>query len=42
MEQIKESDWKIFRQLHPILVERFCGQIVKESEQTHSDANYGD
>jgi hypothetical protein len=32
MEPMIESDWKIFRQLHPIFVERYCQQILDESE----------
>ena len=27
---IKESDWKLFRQLHKIALERFCERVLKE------------
>lgn len=32
MRQIKESDWKIFRQLHTVALERLCQQILSEVE----------
>lgn len=35
--QIKESDWKILRQLHSHALERFCEQILLEFERVHSD-----
>ena len=28
--EISESDWKIFRQLHPIALERFCERVLSE------------
>jgi len=28
--EIKESDWKLFRRLHPIALERFCQRIIEE------------
>ena len=28
--EIKESDWKIFRQLHKMALERFCERVLKE------------
>ena len=39
MREIKESDWKIFRQLHPVAVERYCQRALDESERLHRDAN---
>ena len=30
MRQIKESDWKIFRELHVVALERFCRRILDE------------
>jgi len=27
---IKESDWKLFRRLHPVALERFCKQVIEE------------
>lgn len=31
MRQISEPDWKIFRQLHPVAVERFCESVLAEA-----------
>jgi len=28
--EIKEADWKLFRKLHPIAVERFCQRIIED------------
>jgi hypothetical protein len=30
---IKESDWKIFRELHPLALERFCTRTMAEVER---------
>jgi hypothetical protein len=30
MRQISESDWKKFRQLHPLALERFCERVLSE------------
>lgn len=30
---ISEPDWNVFRQLHPIAVERFCGRVLAEAER---------
>jgi hypothetical protein len=37
MRQIKESDWKLFRQLHKVALERFCERVLAESESLHRD-----
>lgn len=29
-QDITESDWKLFRKLHPVLVERFCERVLRE------------
>jgi hypothetical protein len=34
---ITESDWKIFRKLHPVLVERFCERILHELDAVSAD-----
>jgi hypothetical protein len=31
--QIKESDWKLFRRLHPVALERFCRSVIEELNQ---------
>jgi hypothetical protein len=28
--EIKESDWKVFRRLHSIALERYCQRVVEE------------
>jgi len=28
--EIKESDWKLFRQLHEVALERFCERVLAE------------
>ena len=28
--QIKESDWKLLRRLHPVALERFCRRVIEE------------
>jgi len=38
MREIKESDWKILRQLHSDALERFCRQILLEIERINSDS----
>ncbi|MBW4056443.1 MAG: hypothetical protein HIU83_13775 [Proteobacteria bacterium] len=30
MRSISEADWKVYRQLHPILLNRYCQQVLKE------------
>jgi hypothetical protein len=38
MREIKESDWKIFRQLHKVALERFCERILSEIERVNADS----
>lgn len=42
MNQIKETDWKVLRELAPVLLERFCqdyletvGKILRKKESGH-------
>jgi len=37
MREIRESDWKLLRQLHSVALERFCEQILSEVERINSD-----
>jgi hypothetical protein len=37
MREIKESDWKILRQVHKEALERFCEQVLSEIERINSD-----
>lgn len=39
MRELKESDWKVFRQLHPLVVERYCQRVLNESKRLHDDAS---
>ena len=32
MRDIRENDWKHFRNLHPILLDRYCKQVLQEVE----------
>jgi hypothetical protein len=36
--EIRESDWKLFRQLHEVALDRFCSQVLSEMSQIASDA----
>jgi hypothetical protein len=38
---IKESDWKVFRELRSIALERFCQRILDEIQQVAADADRG-
>jgi len=35
---IRESDWKLFRELHPVAVNRFCESVLSEIARVASDA----
>jgi inhibitor of KinA sporulation pathway (predicted exonuclease) len=37
MREIKESDWKILRELYSVSLERFCRQILLEVKQIDAD-----
>ena len=37
MRDIKESDWKLFKPLRQIALERFCGQVLDEVARIGSD-----
>lgn len=36
-QEIAESDWRRFRKLHPVALERFCAQILSEIENVNAD-----
>jgi hypothetical protein len=40
MREINESDWKIFRQLHAVALERFCQRVLEDSERLHGDTSH--
>jgi hypothetical protein len=35
--EIKESDWKVLRRLHPIALERFCERVLAEIDRVEND-----
>ena len=35
--QIKETDWKLLRQMHPIGLERFCQRALSEVQSISTD-----
>jgi hypothetical protein len=37
--EIKESDWKTFRRLHEVALERFCKRVIEEINPATSDCN---
>jgi hypothetical protein len=37
--QIKESDWKLFRELHRVALERFCQRVVREINEATSNCD---
>ena len=39
--EILESDWKVFRQLYPLALERFCERVLSEIVHLASDTTKG-
>ncbi len=39
--EIKESDWKVFRRLHGIALERFCQRVIEEVQSAASSCANG-
>ena|SRR2546425_5839837 len=37
VREIKETDWKLLRRLHPVALERFCQQVIEEINQATSN-----
>ena len=37
--KIPERDWKVFRRLQPIALERFCQRVLDECQATASDSS---
>src|SRR5262245_65709732 len=40
MREIKEADWKIFRQVRAVALERFCQHVLDDSELLHKDTRH--
>ena len=40
--EIKESDWKVFRRLHSIALERFCQRVIEEIRSVTVDCSKED
>jgi hypothetical protein len=41
MREIKESDWKVLRRVHPLALERFCGRVLAEIGRVSRDGAKG-
>ncbi|HEX8763583.1 MAG TPA: hypothetical protein VF740_00410 [Candidatus Acidoferrum sp.] len=41
MREIKESDWKVLRRVHPLALERFCEQVLAEIRRALRDSADG-
>jgi len=39
--EIKESDWKLFRRLHAVALERFCERVLTEIRSAAGDGDGG-
>jgi hypothetical protein len=37
--EISEADWKLFRQLHPLALERFCERVLAEVGRLASETD---
>lgn len=38
-QQIKESDWMLLQQLHPVALERFCQNVLSEIQGVHAEGD---
>ena len=38
---IRESDWKVFREIHPAVLARFCDRILSEVTRLANDTSTG-
>jgi hypothetical protein len=39
--ELKESDWKLFRRLHKVALERFCERVLAEVRSAAADTGDG-
>ena len=39
--EIKESDWKVFRRLHKIALDRYCERVLKEVQAMLTEQTVG-
>lgn len=39
LTEIKESDWKVLRRMHPLALERFCARVLRDLEQAAHDSS---
>jgi len=42
MKEIREADWKVFRKLHPILLDRYCQKVLREINRIGAEENKSD
>ena len=38
MREIGQPDWKLYRQLHPVALERFCQRVLSDIERPAKDS----
>lgn len=41
MPEIKESDWKVLRRVHPLALERFCERVLAEIDRISNNGRKG-
>jgi len=39
MKSVPESDWKVFKKLHPIALDRFCRSVLKKASTIVSETD---
>ncbi len=39
MWEIKETDWKVLRRVHPLALERFCERVLAEIDRVSRDGS---
>jgi hypothetical protein len=42
MKEISEADWKVFRKLHPTVVNRYCQKVLREISRLGAEENKSD
>jgi len=42
MKEIREADWKVFRKLHPVLLDRYCQKVLLEISRLGTEENKSD
>ena len=42
MKEIREADWKAFRKLHSVLLDRYCQKVLQEISRIGAEENKSD